>query len=156
MAGGQGRDILVGGAGCDVLCGGRSDDLVAGSDGRDIQVGGRGEDILIDGLGRDVLSGGKGRDAFIYVEAKALGGSNATDGGVFFGGSGHDTLYLVLDEATRAAVEAELGSGSHQVLAAIGVVTRSIESYVFLDPAEGLDGIATGARLREADIWGFV
>ena len=83
--------------------------MVAGSDGDDVQTGGAGRDLLVDGLGFDLLRGDGGRDAFLYTEAALIGGSNALDGGCFSGGVGRDTLYLALTDATRAAVEAELG-----------------------------------------------
>ena len=131
--------------------------MVAGSDGNDLQAGGGGSDLLVDGLGRDLLYGGAERDAFLYSEATRTGGSNAEDGGVFLGGSGVDTLYLALGDATRAAVEAELNpDASHQCLASIDVVTRSIERYVFVDPADPAASIVTAARLEEADLWGIV
>jgi phospholipase/lecithinase/hemolysin len=155
VAGWGGDDILAGGGGDDTLLGGRGDDVIAGSDGRDLQFAAGGRDLLIDGLGEDLLAGGCGRDAFLYTEAAALGGGNAADGGRFVGGSGRDTLYLVLGEETRAEVEAELRAGPNQHLASIGIVARSIERYVFLDPADDLDAIVTGARIEEADAWGF-
>ena len=103
------------------------------------------------------MLGGWGRDGFLYVEAAFLGGSNPDDGGRFFGGAGIDTLYLALDDATRAAVEAEFRHGaSSQRLDAIGVRTHSIERYVFVDPADPAAGICTAARLEEADLWGIV
>jgi hypothetical protein len=157
VAGGDGKDILAGGAGCDVLAGGNGADVLAGSDGRDIQRGGNGGDLLIDGLGVDRLVGGNGRDAFIYVEAAALGGDNATNGGVVLGGAGHDTLYLLLDDDTRAAVEAELQSGSHQPLRSLlGLELHSVESIVFLDANPCLNAVATHARIAEADLWGLM
>lgn len=156
VAGWSGADILAGGAGRDTLFGGSGSDVIAGSDGADLQSGGSGRDLLVDGLGRDVLRGGCGGDAFLYTEAAALGGDNPTDGGRFRGGSGGDTLYLVLSAEIRADVQAELAAGRNQQLDSIGVVTRSIEKYVFLEPGTDLDVIDTGARLEEADVWGFV
>jgi phospholipase/lecithinase/hemolysin len=157
VLGGSGDDVVAGGAGGDLVLGGRGRDVVAGSDGNDVQGGGAGRDLMVDGLGRDLLLGGAAADGFLYLEAEALGGSNPDDGGRFFGGCGADTLYLALDEATRAAVEAELRPGAAcQRLETIGVVTRSIESYVFVDPADPAGGIETPARLAEADLWGIV
>jgi phospholipase/lecithinase/hemolysin len=153
---GAGRDIAAGGGGDDVVRGGRGSDVVAGSDGCDVAAGGAGRDLLVDGLGHDLMLGGRGRDGFLYVEAAFLGGSNPDDGGRFFGGAGIDTLYLALDDATRAAVEAELRHGASQRLDAIGVRTHSIERYVFVDPADPAAGICTAARLEEADLWGIV
>ena len=154
--GGSGRDILAGGAGDDRVHGGLGDDVVAGSDGNDVASGAAGRDLLVDGLGHDLMAGGAGRDAFLYIEAASLGGSNPDDGGRFNGGSGNDTLYLALDDATRALVEPELHGGSSQRLDVIGVTTRSIEHYVFVDPDDPAAPIATGARLHEADLWGIV
>jgi hypothetical protein len=96
------------------------------------------------------------RTRFFIVEAASLGGGNALDGGDFRGGAGVDTLYMALSDATRAAVEGALTSGaSAQSLTAIGVTAASIERYVFLDPADGVDAVVTGARIAEADVWGF-
>ena len=153
---GDGRDIVAGGAGADTVAGGAGNDVVAGSDGDDWQFGGDGRDLLIDGLGFDRLHAGDANDALLYTEAAFLGGTTATDGGRFHGGHGRDTLYLALDDETRAAVEAELVAGSAQTLATIGVTTRSIERYVFVDPDDPATGIVTGALLAAADLWGLV
>lgn len=154
---GPGRDIVVGGAGDDRLHGGRDADVIAGSDGDDVAFGGAGRDLIVDGLGHDVVRAGGGNDAILYTEAALLGGSTPDDGGRFDGGRGFDTLYLALGDATRAAVEAELRAGhASQSLEAIGVTTRSIEAYVFVDPDDPAAGILTGARLAEADLWGLV
>ena len=154
---GPGRDIVVGGAGDDVLLGGPDADVIAGSDGDDVAFGGGGRDLMIDGLGHDVIRAGAGNDAILYTEAARLGGANADDGGRFAGGGGFDTLYLALGDATRAAVEAELRAGhASQSLETIGVTTRSVEAYVFVDPDDPAAGILTGARLAEADLWGLV
>lgn len=154
---GAGRDIIAGGAGRDILHGGAGADVVAGSDGDDFQFGGAGRDLMVDGLGHDRIWGGAGNDAFLYAQPSFLGGSNADDGGCFRGGSGYDTLYLALDDATKAAVKAELVPGSaSQCLASIDVTTHSIERYVFVDPDDPAAAIHTGARLAEADLWGIV
>ena len=146
----------MGGAGNDLVWGGGGDDVVAGSDGDDRTSGGSGRDLLVDGLGWDFMHGDSGSDAFVYAEAALTGGDNATDGGRFLGGRGYDTLYLALTDATRAAVEAELMAGSRQSLTAIGVTTRSIEAYAFVDPADIAAGIDTPANLEDADLWGIV
>jgi len=131
--------------------------VIAGSDGDDVAFGGGGRDLMIDGLGHDVIRAGAGNDAILYTEAARLGGANADDGGRFAGGGGFDTLYLALGDATRAAVEAELRAGhASQSLETIGVTTRSVEAYVFVDPDDPAAGILTGARLAEADLWGLV
>ena len=154
---GTGRDIVAGGAGDDRVHGGAGNDVVAGSDGDDLQGGGSGRDLMVDGLGHDLIGAGKGNDAILYAEAAFLGGSNADDGGWFGGGRGHDTLYLALDDATRAAVEAELRPGrAVQHLDAIDVTTHAIERFVFVEPDDPAAGIHSGARLAEADLWGLV
>lgn len=154
---GNGRDIVAGGAGRDVLHGGDGADVVAGSDGDDFQFGGTGRDLMVDGLGHDRIWAGAGNDAILYAQASFLGGSNAEDGGCFVGGAGYDTLYLALDDATKAAVRAELRHGSSsQHLDAIDVTTHSIERYVFVDPDDPAACIVTGAPLAEADLWGIV
>ena len=131
--------------------------MVAGSDGDDVQGGGGGRDLMVDGLGHDIICAGKGNDAILYTEAAFLGGSNADDGGWFEGGRGYDTLYLALDDTIRAAVEAELRPGrAVQHLDAIDVITHLVERFVFVDPDDPAAGIHTGARLAEADLWGFV
>lgn len=155
--GDDGNDILAGGAGADRVHGGAGHDVVAGSDGDDLQTGGSGRDLLVDGLGYDTLNGGADRDAFLYVQASALGGNDPTDGGRFVGGDGTDFLYLAVDADTRAAIRAELRAGEpSQTLDSIGVTTRSIERYVFVDPDDPASGIHTPARLHEADLWGIV
>jgi phospholipase/lecithinase/hemolysin len=152
---GDGDDIVAGGAGGDRLDGGAGNDVIAGSAGDDLVWGGDGGDLLVDGLGRDVLAGGRGGDGFLYVEASLQGGRNAADGGVFFGGQGDDTLYLAVSESVRAQVAADLQAGSG-FLEAIGVATFGIEDFVFIDPSDPAAGIATTARLVEADLWGIV
>jgi hypothetical protein len=75
-----------------------------------------------------------------------------------WGGAGEDVLYLVLTDATRAAVEAELVAGApSQRLDAIGVVTVGIEKVVLLDPGgDWIGGIVTPAPVGDAALWGFV
>lgn len=158
LVGGHGRDILAGGAGNDLVHGGNGADVVAGSDGNDVQTGGRGADLLVDGLGFDWLSGDAGNDGFLFTQASFLGGSKAGAGGVFFGGSGCDTLYLLVDDATRAAVEKEICKGAPvQHLGAIDVTTHSIEHFVFLDRDRPVAGQIGGeARVDDADLWGII
>lgn len=151
--GGGGADILSGGAGCDVLIGGCGADVLAGGAGRDVARGGRGADLLIASPGGDQLFGDAGDDAFVLDGARM--GSAAA--GRMSGGAGEDTLYLILDAETRAAVEADLVAGAaRQHVSALGLSTIGIEAFVFLDPADGLAGIDTPARLAEADLWGLV
>ncbi len=155
-SGGRGADIVAGGSGRDLLFGGRGDDVLADGAGSDRSVGGAGRDLLIDGLGQDLLCGGAGADAFVFVAATLKGQSLDGNGGRFHGGAGRDTLYLVVDDALRTVVEAEIVDGAKaQTLASIDVRTCGIERLVLLGPDDALD-IAGGARVDEADLWGLI
>lgn len=151
VGGGAGADILSGGAGDDVLCGGCGADVLAGGPGDDRAYGGRGSDALIAAGGFDLLFGGRGDDVFILAQGAAEGGRMA-------GGAGADTLYLVVDAATRAAVEAEWSAGANrQKLDAVGLETSGIETLVFLDPdSDWVLDVATPAPLDQAALWGLL
>lgn len=153
LAGGSGADILAGGAGDDLLRGGCGADVLAGGMGRDRLFGGSGADLLVAGPGCDRLDGGAGDDAFLLVEGRPGGPAS----GMMIGGGGEDTLYLLVSDAVRAAVEAEWRPGAaRQHLDALGLRTAGVEHVVFLDPATGVEGIDTPARIDEAALWGFV
>jgi phospholipase/lecithinase/hemolysin len=160
-SGGRGSDILSGGSGDDRLSGGRGSDVIAGGTGNDDMYGGKGSDALIDGLGSDRVYGGSGDDFFFFTEAELIGGATDTDSDLFFGGSGHDTLYLALSDGTRAIVEAVFGGGGSLTYEfdAINLTTVGIEEVIFLDSRglpDELDADATLATLlAEADYWGF-
>lgn len=157
VRGDEGADILIGGSGRDRLSGGAGNDVLADGAGRDLSAGGRGGDLLIDGAGFDRLGGGPGSDDFVFKAATLGGGTLAGNGGVIRGGPGRDTVYLVLDAETRAAVEAELDTGSGTVrLPSIGLTLRGIESVALLDPDDVAGEIDSPARLLEADHWGLV
>jgi Ca2+-binding RTX toxin-like protein len=157
VAAGSGEDIVAGGAGCDVLFGGRGADVLADGAGRDRVFGGRGADLLVDGAGFDRLHGGAGNDAFLLVDPALTGGDPDAPAGRMFGGQGRDTLWLMLADETRAAVEADwIPGAARQSLAALGLETEGIERLVFLDPEEGPGAVVTPARLDEALLWGFV
>ncbi|MEM8699135.1 MAG: SGNH/GDSL hydrolase family protein [Pseudomonadota bacterium] len=151
-----GNDIANGGSGNDIVRGQDGDDIVAGGEGDDRVLAGRGDDVLIDGLGSDRLIGLDGDDAFLYTEAVLLGGTTGTDSDLFKGGLGTDTLFLVLSDATEAAVMAEVVDGARaQDLTTLGLTTDSIENIVFLDSREDLTTLGF-TRLEEADLWGLV
>jgi phospholipase/lecithinase/hemolysin len=157
VSGGNGRDIVSGGSGADSLWGGRGADVIADGAGDDEARGSRGSDLLIDGAGWDLIYGGKGADAIIFVEPALRAVQGHSAGGSIYGGSGSDTAYLILDDATRAAVEAELVAGAHnQTLSAIDLTTRGIESFAFLSPDDSLGAIDTPAPIDEADLWGLI
>ena len=146
---GRGADISNGGSGNDYVFGGRGADVVAGAAGDDFVFGGRGEDVLLDGLGSDFAYGGNGNDIFIHIDPTLIGGEAGVDTDHIRGGSGKDTLVLVLGEDALAAYE----DGG---LSAIGVNTRRIEKVVVLEDRSDLADLDVAARLEEADLWGII
>ena len=162
MTGGEGRDLMLGGRGDDTLMGdGGNDrlkgqtgnDMIDGGTGNDRISGGSGDDILAGGLGTDRIRGGKGDDRI--VDDMASGGrirgdqgadSIVLDGtaGTFGrtrvdGGSGRDTLTVVLDEATiadadfRAELRAyELSGGRKVSFDSLDLDVRRVETITFL------------------------
>ena len=161
-SGGKGSDILSGGSGDDHLSGGWGSDVVAGGSGDDDMFGGKGSDALIDGLGSDHAYGGAGDDFFFFTEAELIGGVTDEHSDLFVGGSGYDTLYLALSDATREIVEAAFGGDGGLVhdFDAINLTTIGIEEVIFLDGRGLPDELAADATLTalltEADHWGFV
>ncbi len=141
LDGGPGHDLLVGGRGADTLLGGDGNDILladSGSDGDsdggsdggsdddedgirhvmpdDLLDGGAGDDLIRAGAGMDTVIGGAGNDRVyagsgddraIYRLSDNLG---ATD--LYHGGSGTDTLHLVLglDQALDPAVQNDLAA----------------------------------------------
>ncbi len=162
LGGGAGSDILAGGDGQDRVHGGRGADVVAGNGGDDRLFGGHGDDALIDGLGSDYANGGHGDDVFFYTEAELIGGTNGTDQDVFIGGGGDDTLYLVVSESSRAAVEAELEQGLGRVthFEALGLTTQGIENVVLLDDRAAFGTVMASPDLQpvldEAEAWNLI
>jgi len=89
IAGLGGNDIIRGHGGDDVMCGGGGDDHITGGHGNDTMLGGPGVDVLDDeGGGISHMSAGPGND-FLQTEA--------SDGGVYRGGTGNDTYFIVGD-----------------------------------------------------------
>jgi Ca2+-binding RTX toxin-like protein len=76
------NDILTGAAGTDDIDGGAGNDLINGGDG---------DNVLKGGTGRDTLTGGNGNE---YLNFRNDSNDVATDGDVFIGGGGDDTLFL--------------------------------------------------------------
>jgi phospholipase/lecithinase/hemolysin len=162
--GGQGSDLMAGGAGNDQLSGGPGSDVLAGNAGDDTLNGGPDNDALIDGLGSDTLSGGPGNDLFLFTQAQLLGGSG-TDIDQFNGGVGFDTLALLLDPATLAVEQAHVAAtfvaGRPFAFSSMDLTIAGIEQIVLttefgFDDVPMPDGDALGARLHEADLFGFV
>ncbi|MGJ3251575.1 MAG: hypothetical protein ACFE0J_10645 [Elainellaceae cyanobacterium] len=117
-------------------------------------MGGSGDDVLVDGLGSDKILGGSGDDAFVYSESTLIGGTGASNRGLFIGGRGHDTLFLALTGATRETIEG--ADDIRAALANIGLSTRSIESIHFIESPAELSTLEVGARIAEADLWGLI
>lgn len=150
---GRGDDIVSGGASGDDLRGQAGNDIVAGGAGDDMIRGGSGDDVLIDGLGNDTVRGGSGDDVFIFVEG-LLEADAAPTQDSFSGGSGSDTLYLVLGEASFAAVAAD---GIDATLAALGISTSSVETVRAIDGRDQVEGeLGSNSWFLDADYWGLV
>ncbi|MEM1299133.1 MAG: SGNH/GDSL hydrolase family protein [Pseudomonadota bacterium] len=148
LRGGSQNDILGGGDGNDFLLGDFGSDVLAGNDGNDFLSGGGGADAIIDGLGSDRGFGGVGDDLFFYAEADLIGGTTGTDRDSYRGGTGEDTLFLVVEEENRASVEAEIARGGSAInfknFTSIGLITTGIENFVLLDSRAEFDEIIVG------------
>jgi Ca2+-binding RTX toxin-like protein len=160
--GGQGSDLMAGGAGNDLLSGNGGSDVLAGNAGDDTLNGGTGDDALIDGLGSDTLSGGRGDDMFFATRAQRLDGTGA-DIDHCDGGAGFDTLALLLDSTTltvEQAAVADFVPGQSFTFSSMNLTITGIERIV-LTTEFGFDDVPLpggdlGARLHEADLFGFV
>lgn len=155
LAGAMGSDLISGGAGDDIVRGGGGEDVVAGGAGDDLVRGGGGSDLILDGAGSDIAEGGAGRDYFLYQQG------DAADADLFDGGSGYDTLFLVLSGDALAGVKSQLADtggidGAGYAFDAIGLETTNIEKVILLsDPSDVVDRLHDdlGARAMEADLW---
>lgn len=150
---GRGDDIVSGGSGDDVLRGQGGDDIVSGGNGDDTVSGGLGDDVLIDGLGSDVLQGNRGDDTFVFVQSSLLGDPVQT-GDIVRGGSGTDTLYLVLDDATFDSFGTD---GAAATLAALGISINSVETIIAIDGTGQVEDVLGGETwFEDADFWGLI
>ncbi|WP_367608463.1 beta strand repeat-containing protein [Legionella sp. W05-934-2] len=93
---GKGNDYIDGGPGNDILLSGRGNDTIYGRAGNDILLSGRGNDLLSDGAGNDLVLAGSGNDTASYMVSDNIGNCD-----YFNGGSGTDTLYIDLTNATK-------------------------------------------------------
>lgn len=153
LIGGRGEDLLSGGAGRDKLFGGSGDDVIADGSGNDYANGGRGDDVFIDGAGSDFHIGGGGDDLFIFTEA-SLFGAEEEGRDVVFGGRGHDTLVLRVEDE-----DADLGIfqfGSFTRIDALGVTALGVESVIVVGGTDLSDEEFYNAGLAQADLWNFV
>lgn len=166
--GGSGNDGVTGQGGQDIVSGGSGDDNVIGSffeglsvldggQGDDLVLSGRQADVLIDGIGSDVMIGQNGDDTFIYTQASLIGGTDGVDQDRFFGGAGTDTLYVVLDTPTFAALGGDLGGGNPDAaLASLRIGMHGIENVVALDGRAALSVLDGEVWYAEADLWGLI
>ena len=132
VLGGNGNDTIDGGSGNDLLSGGNGNDTILGGSGTDILSGDNGNDTLDGGSGSDLVSGGNGNDLLIYRVAE-----NAASYDIYDGGSGQDTLRIVVSAAVAgsaafqsdiAQLRAKLSHGSaSDYLESIGLLVTSIE-----------------------------
>ena len=158
-----GDDIASGGSGNDRVFGQAGSDVLAGNNGDDLLAGGADDDALIDGLGSDFAWGGAGDDAFFYTDAALIGGTTGQDSDTFVGGSGTDTLYLVVSDAERANAQAVIDAGitfNQFRFDDLGLRTHGIEQVVLLDSRAEFHNVTVSAGLQnqldEAEFWGLV
>jgi hypothetical protein len=105
-------EVLAGTEHGDLLVGRWGNDELFGNEGNDWLYGGRGGDTLDGGAGNDRVFGGKGDDMAIYSVAENADNSACGKGDFYDGGSGKDTLHLILtaDEMADPAVKADLAA----------------------------------------------
>lgn len=105
-------EVLAGTEHGDLLVGRGGNDELIGNDGNDWLYGGRGSDMLDGGAGNDRVFGGKGDDTVTYSVAENADNGDCGKGDFFDGGSGNDTLHLILtaDEMADPAVKADLAA----------------------------------------------
>ncbi|WP_299365420.1 SGNH/GDSL hydrolase family protein [uncultured Paracoccus sp.] len=154
---GKGNDLVSGGSGSDLLIGQHGRDVLSGGEGSDWVFGNQGQDVLIDGLGSDRCWGGSGADQFIFTQAELIGGITGTDSDLFVGGSGTDTLWLVIDTDTASELGDELtGSDPQAALATLGLRIQGVEEVRVIEGRAGLATLTGETWYQEADIWGLV
>lgn len=154
---GTGNDLVSGGTGGDLLAGGRGCDILDGDNGSDWLGGGGGRDLLIDGLGSDRCWGGSGADQFLFTQAELIGGTTGTDTDILAGGSGHDTLWLVLDRDTAERLGRDLtGCDPRAALATLGISITGIEDVRVIEGRDGLSALSDQAWYQQADVWGLI
>lgn len=150
---GRDADIVSGGAGGDKLYGQSGSDILDGDGGNDEIRGGSGADILLDGLGNDVVRGGSGADTFIYVQGSLEGDATVTQDR-FMGGRGKDTLLVVLDDAS---FDAFAFAPTEDVLDAVGITARGIETVTLLNGRGAVEDVLSGsAQFTLGDFWGLL
>ena len=133
-------------AGDDVIYGNSQNDDLFGGAGGDFVHGGQGSDTLDGGPGNDVVTGGQGDDLLVWRSQQNVGAHDRYDGG-----SGNDTLALVLTPAQlgSSAVQADLQAfqtflsfgnapGSTFTFSSLGLTVSAFEAFaVQVDPNTG-------------------
>ena len=152
VSAGDGDDLVSGGSGADTLLSGAGHDIVDGDSGDDLLLAGDGDDVIIDGLGNDIALGGAGADDFVFTEASLIGGE-AGDTDIFAGGSGVDTLYLVVSAQTAAELGEEVTT---EELAGLGITTFGVENIVVINGRDNLSDMSGESWFASADIWGLI
>ena len=161
--GGQGSDLMAGGTGNDRLSGSDGSDVLAGNAGDDRLEGGNGDDAMIDGLGNDIANGGSGNDWFFATQPQLLGGSGSNVDH-FDGGTGFDTLAVLLDSASLAAEQKNVMDNFHSgqpfTFVTMNLTITGIEQ-IALTTKFGFTGVSLpggelGGLLHMADLFGFV
>jgi len=109
LNGGTGADILDGGTGIDTLNGGGGNDILKGGAGNDILRGGDGNDILDGGTGDDNVAGGNGDDIFSHHVTASID-SNTLTYDFYDGGSGIDTLTLIVTQSQATALSGAIAA----------------------------------------------
>ena len=90
----SGSNTITGTSGSEHLNGGSGADTIYGMGGNDRINAGSGDDIIDGGSGNDIVSGDAGDDTAIYVLGENVGSTDVYDGG-----SGIDTIRLVMTRA---------------------------------------------------------
>lgn len=100
-----GDDTIDTGDGNDKIDGGKGDDIIDAGAGDDKVDAGKGDDVVDGGAGNDKVDLGAGNDVAVYSVSENAGFKDVYDGG-----SGKDTLRIVLTAAewARADIQADL------------------------------------------------
>lgn len=101
----SGSNTITGTSASEHLNGGSGADIINGMGGNDRINAGSGNDIMDGGAGNDIVNGDAGDDLGIYVLSDNIGSTDVYDGG-----SGRDTLQLVLtrEQWQSPAVQADI------------------------------------------------
>ncbi|SEP51349.1 Hemolysin-type calcium-binding repeat-containing protein [Rhodospirillales bacterium URHD0017] len=161
--GGAGNDLMSGGGGDDTLNGNNGSDVLVGNAGNDTMHGGSGNDVLIDGPGNNNLFGSSGDDFFLFTQPQLVGGS-ITDASHIDGGQGNDTVVVRVDPTLLTTEQTNVQNNFHAgqafAFATTHLTVTGVEHIVLTtDPHFAdvtLPGGDLGARLHEADLFGFI